>query len=125
MATRTAKGKTVDFNVFMNQYGDRVAIGNAGLNARGDRVTRRGEIVTPVAQVMAEYNRSKANAAKAVPLSALTSEVFQSPAEALKNHNEQKKAAAAAAQAAQAAAPAQTPAPASAPKARKISESDE
>lgn len=105
MTTRTAKGKYVDFNHFMAQEGDAVAIGNAGLNARGDKVDRNGKIVTPIAQVMEEYNRSKASAAKAVPISALTSEVFATPAEAMKTVDDERKKTAA--------------------SKRKISESDE
>jgi hypothetical protein len=83
METRSAKGRYLDFAVLTQQNGLEPAIGNAGINARGDIIGRGGVVITTAEEIKGEYNKNRTFAAKTVALSNLEDEILLSPAEAV------------------------------------------
>jgi hypothetical protein len=82
MKTVSMRGVKVDFAAHIAKNEKAVAVGNARMNARGDKLGRGGKIVQTRAPIVADYYKSP-NAVKKVPLAELNEEVFQSPADAL------------------------------------------
>lgn len=60
MATyRTAMGKTVDMGILVGKNELTRAVGNMGVNARGDKIDANGRVITPVTEVVnAKYAQS-------------------------------------------------------------------
>lgn len=56
----TARGRQVDMFALASKNANKVALGNAGLNARGDKVTNRGIILKTQEEIEQEWNRVKA-----------------------------------------------------------------
>lgn len=56
---RTARGKVVDMNKLINQNELTIAVGNAKVNARGDKLGPNGEIVKTREEILRE--RESAN----------------------------------------------------------------
>ena len=54
---RSAQGKQVDFNALLSQNETVPALGNMGVNARGDQITSDGVIVKTGDQIMSEYHK--------------------------------------------------------------------
>lgn len=86
MKIKTLRGKVIDMTNVMAKHGKKQAIGNAKLNARGDKLGKNGVILKTHQQMTAEYNQASPKAVKNVPLHELSKEIF-SPAEAVKAHN--------------------------------------
>jgi hypothetical protein len=88
MKVRSMRGKPLDISYFLAAYGDKPALGNAKMNARGDIIGPGGKVIKTNAQMMSEYNRSNPKAvSKQVSLKNISSEVFNnpiSPADAVK-----------------------------------------
>ncbi|RYD67981.1 MAG: hypothetical protein EOP83_01730 [Verrucomicrobiaceae bacterium] len=82
MKTRSMKGEVVDFAYHMEKNADQPALGNALMNARGDQLDGRGNVVKTRSEIAAEYHRN-AKSVKQVSVTALDAEMFQTPAEAL------------------------------------------
>jgi|HigsolmetaAR206D_1030411.scaffolds.fasta_scaffold06752_5 hypothetical protein len=82
MIVRSIRGETIDFTRLVNENGDEVALGNAMLNARGDLLDKRGRVIQTREEIKSEYHRNK-RSVKQVPIKALDTEVFQTPAQAL------------------------------------------
>jgi len=83
MKVMSMRGKVVDMNLLMAQNEDKLALGNAKMNARGDIVSSTGEIVSTSEQLIKQYNAANPRAVKQVSLKDLTDEVFATPAEAV------------------------------------------
>lgn len=92
MKITSMKGKMVDFAYYIEKNADMPALGSARLNARGDQLDERGNIVRTRAEISAEYHRSS-KSVKQVSIKALDTEVFQTPAEALKQLQDKAGAA--------------------------------
>jgi hypothetical protein len=75
------RGTTVDMASLANANQHKVAVGNAGLNARGDKVNHRGDVVLTREQHLSEYNKSNPKAVRQVGLNGISNEVIKSPAE--------------------------------------------
>lgn len=56
------RGRVLDFDHMIREQGDRIATGNANLNARGDRIGPKGEIVKTAEELRQEYFRNQARA---------------------------------------------------------------
>ncbi|MGY8867826.1 MAG: hypothetical protein ACKVJK_19645 [Methylophagaceae bacterium] len=55
---RTSQGKTVDLGALLLQNENTRAVGNMGVNARGDRIDNRGKVVdSKVQQTKRQYNK--------------------------------------------------------------------
>jgi hypothetical protein len=105
MKKLSMRGEEVNFAYYIEQNAGMPAVGNAMLNARGDQLDSRGNVVKTRAEISAEYHRSQ-KSVRQVSISSLDSEIFQTPAEAVKKLLDDKKAVKAA------------------PPARKISDAD-
>lgn len=82
MKVKSMRGVLLDMSQLVSRNQRAVALGNASMNARGDIVNNKGEIVRPRAQVVPQYNANNPKAVKQVALRDISSEVFVSPAEA-------------------------------------------
>ena len=82
MQARSMRGKTVNMGQLMAANQTKVAIGNARLNARGDRVAPGGAIIETHEQIMTEYNTTRLNAVRHVGMSDIAKEAL-TPAEAM------------------------------------------
>jgi hypothetical protein len=65
---RTAMGKQIDMQTLMLQNEKTVALGNASLNARGDEIDSRGNIVKKREELAQDYYRANPKAVKDAPL---------------------------------------------------------
>jgi hypothetical protein len=83
MKVKTMRGMTLDMGALVSKNGKKVALGNANMNARGDLINRRGEVVKRREVLTQEYNAANPKAVRQVALRDLKSEVFVSPAEAI------------------------------------------
>lgn len=93
---RSMRGTPVDFDRLMAQNPHKVALGNARMNARGDRIGRAGKVEVPRETLLMHYNRNNPKAVKqTVALHSLTAETLAaqavSPAEAVNALRKQKK----------------------------------
>jgi hypothetical protein len=86
------RGVEVDFAQHLAENGNMVAVGNARMNARGDLLGPGGKVIKTRADIAAEYHNKSKQAVKHVAISKLEDEVFQTPAEAMKQLADQKKA---------------------------------
>lgn len=82
MKVRSMRGVEIDMTAFLAQNESIVAVGNAGLNARGDAIGRGGKVIKTRDQMAQEYHRSNPKAVRTVALRDLNSEVMTTPAAA-------------------------------------------
>ena len=75
------RGKAVNMAVLAAANQFKVAVGNAGLNARGDKLNQHGEVVMTREQHLSEYNATNPKAVRRVGLHGISNEVIKSPAE--------------------------------------------
>jgi hypothetical protein len=75
MKVKTLRGKTIDMTNIMAKQGNKPAVGNAQMNARGDKIVN-GRVVKTRHQSMMEYNQTKSTSVQNVPLHAIPSEVM-------------------------------------------------
>jgi hypothetical protein len=79
MRTKSMRGVAVDFARYLNEEGDKIALGNAALNARGDLIDTLGNVVRTRAEISAEYHQKNEKSVKQVSIKALDEEVFANP----------------------------------------------
>jgi hypothetical protein len=91
MRGRSMRGVEVDFSKHLAENAEMIAVGNANMNARGDILGPGGKIIKTRAEIAAEYHNKSKQAVKHVAISKLEDEVFQTPAEAMKQLSDQKK----------------------------------
>ena len=83
MKVRTAKGVTIDMGALAAMNANTVALGNAGMNARGDIVDRAGRVLKAREVVVQEYyNNNPKAVTQSVSLRNLADEVL-TPQEAI------------------------------------------
>ncbi len=102
------KGREIDITALREANAEKVALGNASMNARGDIVGRGGEIVRSKDDIVRDYYDSnpKAVTVSNVALNSIADEIL-SPQEAMASFDKLKRDAAA--QAEQAAAQSEKP----------------
>ena len=83
MKIRTAKGKMLDMSQLMADNQTTVALGNASMNARGDIVNGKGEVIKDRNQIAKEYYATNPKAVKQVSIKDISKEVFVTPQEAI------------------------------------------
>lgn len=88
MKIRSMQGKTVDFAA-LTEAQNRVALGNAKMNGRGDLLGKGGVVVATKEELVRDYyqNNPKAVSVSPVALNNITDEVL-SPAEAMSRYEE-------------------------------------
>lgn len=83
MKVKTMRGEMLDMGQLVAKNERKVALGNASMNARGDIVTPSGKIVKSREAVSQDYYRNPKKAVRSVSLRDISSEVFQTPTEAV------------------------------------------
>lgn len=87
MKITTLKGRQIDIAALRQQHGATVAIGNAGVNARGDRLGRGGDVVKSQEDMTKEYYANNPKAASAAPapvsLKDISDEIVMTPRQAV------------------------------------------
>lgn len=96
MKTLSMRGKSVDMASLMAQNSQKIALGNANMNARGDIIGPGGKVVKPREQLAREYHRSNPKAVKQVALRDIKQEVMDSgppvtPAQAMEKLKKDQK----------------------------------
>jgi hypothetical protein len=81
MRYKTMRGKTIDVARVFADNEHAVAIGNAGMNARGDLVDRSGNVIKSREEVAAEYHSHLPKNPRTSPNRDLSSQVIKTPAE--------------------------------------------
>lgn len=103
MKVTSIRGKALDIAKFIEKHGDKRALGNAKMNARGDIIGQGGKVVKTSEQMIMEYNRSNPKAvSKQVALKSIQNEIYNKavdPAQAVKQAQADAAAAAKHAQA--------------------------
>lgn len=82
MKVLSMRGVPVDMSRLIAQNEKAPALGNAKMNARGDIIGRNGEVVKKRETIVQEYYASP-KAVKQVALRDISTEVFQTPAQAV------------------------------------------
>lgn len=82
MKVLSNKGVAIDMAQYLAMNEDMVAVGNARMNARGDVVDSRGNIVKSREKIAAEYHAANPKAVKKVSLHDLSSEIVAPAVEA-------------------------------------------
>lgn len=83
MKVKTMRGQSLDMSQLIAKNEKTVALGNGSMNARGDIVDARGQVITPRERATNDYYNRNPKSVKQVALRDISSEVFVSPAEAL------------------------------------------
>lgn len=83
MKVLSNRGVVVDMGALAANNADAPALGNAKMNARGDIIGPRGQVVKTREQIAQEYHSNNPRAVRNVSLKDLSTEVFQSPQEAV------------------------------------------
>ena len=83
MKVTTMRGKTLDMGELAAKNEKAIALGNAKMNARGDLIGLKGNIVKRREVMTQEYYAANPKAVKQVALRDISKEVFVSPAEAV------------------------------------------
>jgi hypothetical protein len=87
---RSMRGASVDMARLSAENAHKIAIGNASMNARGDRIGPGGTVVKTHEQITSEYHTSNPKAVKQVALRNIQQEVL-TPAEAVEELRKSKK----------------------------------
>ena len=87
---RSMRGKFVDMARLAAENAHKVALGNASMNARGDRVGPGGKVIKTHEQITSEYHSNNPKAVKQVALRSITQEVL-TPAEAVEELKKKKR----------------------------------
>lgn len=90
MKTVTMRGVQLDMARLIAQNSNKVALGNASMNARGDIIGKGGSVKVPRERIAREYHRANPKAVKQVPLRNINQEVvcFDTPAQAVAKQRE-------------------------------------
>jgi hypothetical protein len=91
MKVLSMRGQVVDMARLAAENADKVALGNASMNARGDLLGPGGRVVKTREQIARDYHTANPKAVKQVALRDLKQEVFVSPTEALERERPKSK----------------------------------
>jgi hypothetical protein len=83
MKTKSMRGKVVDMAALMAKNPQKIALGNAQMNARGDIVGSNGKVIKAREKIAMEYHQNNPASVKSVGLKQLSGEMFLTPAEAV------------------------------------------
>jgi hypothetical protein len=90
MARLTMRGAKIDMDQLVRTNGHKVALGNAGVNARGDKIGSGGVVLQTREQVMSEYNVGNPKAVRQVGLNDIRQEMLMTTQpEPTQNHRQQ------------------------------------
>lgn len=92
MTVVTMRGTKLDMNALLQANPHIRAVGNANMNTRGDKLGPGGEIIQKREDIARDYHRSNPKSVRQVSLKDIGSEVFSTPAEAIKAAKESNAA---------------------------------
>ena len=87
---RSMRGASLDMSRLAADNAHKIAIGNASMNARGDRIGPGGKVIKTHEQITSEYHTNNPKAVKQVALRNITQEVL-TPAEAVEQLRKTRK----------------------------------
>jgi hypothetical protein len=79
MKVRSMRGVEIDMAALVARNEGTVAVGNAKMNARGDVIGRRGEVVKTRDEIAQEYHQANPKAVRNVALKDLAGEITAAP----------------------------------------------
>lgn len=79
----TMRGKKLDMAHLAAANAHKSALGNAGMNARGDKIDSQGTVLRAYEDMKHEYNETNPKAVRQFGLNKLNPDTFASPAEAV------------------------------------------
>jgi len=80
-AVRSMRGKVVDMARLAAENSHQIALGNAGMNARGDLLGEGGAVIRSREQIARDYHTANPKAVRQVALRDINREVFEHPTE--------------------------------------------
>jgi hypothetical protein len=83
MKTISMRGQIVDMARLAAENADKPALGNASMNARGDLLGTKGQVVKSREDITRDYHVNNPKAVRQMSLRDINREVFVSPAEAV------------------------------------------
>jgi len=89
MKFRSMRGREIDLAAAMIKYGEKPAVGNASMNARGDIIGGGGKVIKNHDDVIMEYNRDNPKSVRQAGLKDIAAQVM-TPTEAAKAVAQQK-----------------------------------
>ena len=93
MKITTLKGKQIDIAALRERHGATVALGNAGMNARGDILGKGGAVVKTKEDITREYYENNPNAVtrtSPISLKDISEEIIMTPKEAVAAWDEKR-----------------------------------
>lgn len=93
MIVKSMRGVDINMGKLLAENGHVVALGNAKMNARGDRISSNGNVEILREDIARDYHRSASKTVKQASLRNIQNEVltFESPAEAVKALTKSKR----------------------------------
>lgn len=93
MIVKSMRGVDINMGKLLAENGHVVALGNAKMNARGDRVSANGNVEILREDIARDYHRSASKTVKQASLRNIQNEVltFENPADAVKAITKQKR----------------------------------
>lgn len=82
MKAVTMRGHLFDMSVLMAKNSQKVALGNASMNARGDIVSESGHVIKPREEIAREYHKNRPKVTRQVALRDIPEEQYISAEEA-------------------------------------------
>lgn len=89
MKVVSMRGQQVDMAKLAATNSQKVALGNASMNARGDKIGPGGTVLKQREELTREYHQANPKAVKQVSLKDINEEVFATPSEAVTQHKKQ------------------------------------
>lgn len=85
MKAVTMRGHPFDMSVLLAKNSQKVALGNASMNARGDIVGETGTVIKPREEIAREYHKNRPKVTRQVALRDIPEEQYISAEEAAAN----------------------------------------
>jgi hypothetical protein len=79
---RTALGAEINMDLLRTTHADTVALGNASMNARGDKIDGKGQVLVRRDQIIQNYHRNNEDSVKQVSLKNMVANA-ETPAQAI------------------------------------------
>ena len=89
MKFKSMRGREIDLAAAMIRHGEKPAVGNASMNARGDIIGHGGKVIRKHEDVVMEYHRANPKSVRQAGLRDIAAQVM-TPAEAAKAVAQQK-----------------------------------
>lgn len=78
MRKTAIKGREYNLDQMLSKHADAIAVGDMRMNARGDKLDNKNNVVMTAEQLAEQYSKANTNAVQRIPLSQLPNEYFMS-----------------------------------------------